>query len=701
MAGFPRVPPQARGDTDDEASIHLYTQVGPAKPLPNKRKTPDLQILSVLNEWENNELSGIRDPETEKFLRGFNVFAATGNIEAFSDSDNESENYNSDDSDATVHSGANQGFLSKEFESLKRRQKDESPLEAEKNPFREDIHETQSEEGLPEKSAGKPKRAPLTNLVTMFSILLLVISVYFALRTAQVAKSNTPVANFGTFVSRFTAVEGKIQNLSQLAEGLSTRQDTVESKYDAIMANLNKKFEFISSKFTELDTTLNNNSRFQDLTQGFAEIKLKVDSLEMLSDPELLDPKLNEISSKLNQLSEVNANLESLKSALMKELLDSLPSKVPVYIKNKKIHYIPEFHKYLYSFIDSYYNEHSANVTWDKFLSANEINIKNYVSSAVKDSGILTVNRDSVERFIDKKLAENNEEIWGELNNVIDNLNVGDHNSTAFSVPANQVLLDSILDIFAKGSVRVNYADYKLGARVLGFLTKTGDMNVLKSLARRIFLGWYDYLISSGLKSPTHWKYNANNALIDGGELWQCEENKCSIGIRLFSPLILTDLVFKGPENAPDGYSPPSSVSIYVKPKNPRQVSVLKEYLAKFKLNFKTASSNPYSKKFIKVKEARLDPLQTVNQVKFPVSLINMRIPVKDIFIEFHSRGKKSTGLFNVKAFGISEYSSYKYSEEFSALLDKRDDQEREPAEYDFENFGANSDILGDDEVMF
>lgn len=701
MTGFPRVPPQIRGDTDDEASIHLYAQVGPAKPLPNKRKTADLQILKVLNEWENNELSGIRDPQTEKFLRGFNEFAASGNIVEFSESEDENDNDSADDSDATVHSAANQSSHAKTFESLKRNRTtshEKFPLETEANPFRDDNPEVSGEVNT---SLEAQKTASYTNLAIAFSILFLVISVYFALRTTQVAKSNTPVANFGTLVSRFTAVEGQIQDLSQLAQGLSSRQDTVESKYDALMGSLNKKFDIISTKFSELDTSLNNNSRFQLLTQGFADLKLKVDSFEVLSNPELLDPKLNEISLKLSQLSEVNTNLESIKSALLKELLDSLPSKVPVYIKNKKIHYIPEFHKYLYSFIDSYYNEHSQNVTWDKFIAANEINIKNYVSTAVKDSGILSVNRESVERFINKKLTENNELIWSELNNVIDNLNVGDHNSTAFSIPANKVLLDSILDVFAKGSVKVNYADYKLGARVLGFLTKTGDLDPLKSLVRKAFLGWYDYLNSNGLKSPTQWKYNANNALVDGGEIWQCEENQCSIGIRLFSPVILTDFVFKGPENAPDDYSAPSSVSIYVKPKNPRQVSLLKEYLAKFKVNFKTTSNNRYSKKFIKVKEAKLDSQKAVNQVKFPVSLINMRIPVKDIYIEIHSRGKKPTGLFNIKAFGISEYSSYKYSEEFNSLLDKREEQDSEPAEYDFEDFGAGSEVLGDDEMLF
>lgn len=294
-----------------------------------------------------------------------------------------------------------------------------------------------------------------------------------------------------------------------------------------------------------------------------------------------------------------------------------------------------------------------------------------------------------------------------------------------------KVLLSNLLGTFAKGSVKVNYAEYVLGARILGFLTQTSistdangrirSSNVPsdRSLARKVFLGWYDYLTSNGVSAPKEWKYNANNLLIDGGEYWQCKDKLCSVGIRLSSPVILTDLVIKTPhvhagdspalsENRYTGSGskksilyPPSQVSIYVKPKSAQHAKVLAQYQASRPGQeadvLKDSPKSPYLKKFFKVKDALLEPGSTINHVRLPVSLVNLKIPCLDIYLEFHA-DKSPTGVYNIQAYGVSELSSYKYSQDFDMLIDRL--AQIEQAQYNDDEFRRSVRIPDYDEEL-
>lgn len=821
MVGFPRAP-QVHGDTDDEASIHLYTQVGRAEPLPSrkqihtsnlnkqfgkqdtigehKRLSPHherlIQHILVGNDDSivngNNSRANLKENNLHRLNDDFNQFANTGTLdvsdEEFDPSDNEppvreKDIYGSPFYNAPVDNGdespvedqeepdiANQTQYESDEETVHENETDSamenngksvftqrsSPIQrpkANQSLFQQFERVRQNEEPS---GRNKKKLSNSSNEQTsssfgflslggsnnyvyvrvlvvsfLFSIILLFVTSYPQSPKNILMK---PLENYNDITSRFQKVESRMDKLDEVTLGLSNKQDVYESKYDSLTNSLNNRFNFISAKFDEFSQTLslNNNSKFENLVSDFAKLKTKFDNLETISsNPEALEPKLNDISTKLNHLSHINNDIDEIKSDILNKLIESLPSQVPVYIKNNKIHYIPEFHKYLYNFVENYYNQkydtpaNTSTMDWNTFLSSNEIQLKNYINSSLnKNSNYKAINKEVFERLLQRKLNDNNRLMWQKFNNLIDNLNIN-LNSTNINISksSNKILLDNLLEIFAKGSIKINYADYKIGSRILGFLTNTGaDVNQNKSIVRKLFLGWYDYLNSNGLKNPKNWKFNANNVLIDGGNYWQCESSYCTFGVRLFNPVILTDLFLKTPlTNLPDDFLPPNRVSVYIKPKSPRQVNSLIEYINKFKINFKNKSNtNKYLTKFVKVKEVAIDSNKAINHIKFPISLINLRIPVRDLYIEISSKDGSKTGLYSFKAYGISEYNSYKYNEEFDLLLNKLYDQDQEEIDRDQEEFLSHFEdnpkvdyssfeddfdqgdiVLGDDEIIF
>ncbi|CUM54172.1 uncharacterized protein AC631_00659 [Debaryomyces fabryi] len=716
MSGFPKVP-LVVGDTDDDASIHLQSRVGPARPLPTKQRSfssHDKEILKILNEVDD-ELEAEYD-----FNKQFDIFQKSGSIPndiEYSDNDSdadtqvESANEYEDENNKQENRYYPNIYRDEvipdnkyEFREEKEKQKPNKSLFEEFKRARENTHP------FMESSKTNYKKYALFALMS-FSVTCIVLLIYQREVVFHPVVIDKPIENYYEINSKFGNLENRVNKLSLFAEDLSKRQEDLVQKHEVLSASINEKFDLVSDRFSKIDSSVINLNQFDNLWKEFTALKAKVSDSEPYINPE---PKLLEISEKLNKLSKISDNIESVKSNILKEFSAMLPEKVPVYIKDNKIHYIPEFHKYIYNFIDNYQKEKNltTNISWDQFLRDNENNMNSHINSIIKKTNLLNISKEKLENFLQKRINENNKQIWEKYNNLIDNLNIVNSNSTLIAKnlekSTNTILLDNLLEIFAKGSNKVNYADYKLGSRILGFLTTTSTSSTRsqisqKSLPRRIFLGWFDYLNSSGVHKPKNWKYNANNVLIDGGNYWHCESNECSIGLRLSDPVILTDLIFKNPPV--EGIKPPSYVSIYIKPRNSEQVNELKGYLQN-KFDISQPSDQKYLKKFYKIKEVSLDSNKPINHVKFPVSLVNLKIPVKDIYIQIRSNGG-ITGLYNLKAYGISEFNSYKYNQEFELLIDKLseldENEESVTNNVDIDNLidENDSDILGDDEILF
>ncbi|CAH2355726.1 hypothetical protein CLIB1423_32S00628 [[Candida] railenensis] len=690
-SNFPSIP-RVTGDTDDDISIHLYNKVGPSRPLPHRNFDED--ILDILQEDEDD----LDANSAIDFNKKYQLYQSTGQLA-------DDEEYPSDeyDVDTEVEDDRDENAAFKESIN-KSRPKEKPPVPS--------IFEEFSNVKKSANNAFKAKSMAnfftngftngINNRIVLFSLWFVLLLAFVGFLFSSRSRDSLPIqlpVNSESFTSTFKSITSKLSYLESATDKLSEKQAALESNQNLMASNLNKKFEVISSKFQEIESTLVDSRSFKNLYKEFDDMKTSVSSIIENSDPNQLETKLNFVSKKLNELSDISSSMESIKSEILTKLLDQLPERIPIYIKDKKVHFIPEFQKFLYSFIEKYNQENP--------VLDDETKKKLQLGSA---GGNGNINKGKLETYLKNKFDENNKEIWAKLTNLIDDLTIVNNSTDTklFEKNANHLLLDNLLDIFSKGSVKINYADYNLGARILGFLTSLGGSeSSSKPLARRVFLGWYDYL-----KSPNNWNYNANNVLVDGGKIWECLSNQCSIGIRLFNPVILTDIIVKSGTFDPSEFSAPVGVSLYIKPKYQDKVGEVLKVISTFNDDSEVEDTNKYLKKFVKVKSFKLNPAKSINHLKLPVNLINLKVPVRDIYLKLTCAPGKNCAIFNTKVYGITEYNTYKFSNDVDLMVEKlklqenveeeEEEEEENSDEYIYEReFESNAEILGDDELLW
>lgn len=649
MSRFPGLP-SIIGDTDDDASIHLNSKVGPARPLPKMNDKARL-INNILNSEPDvvdnsyNSLftkyfSGItNEPGVEQQVEEpMNDHGPESVIEKEKNGDVE---LNDDDDLEDIDYEDNQDDIGDDGEDL---------------DFDDDT-EVESESEDTDNIKKSVEQAPSVASLDPFKIFLVLfmlqsIVVFFYLNRQRTSTS-TPVDNYFEINSKFNIIDKQINELSSKHESSLESLNSLDSQLNKIVENTNK---FQESSF-----------------QISQELLVKYNSLDSKLSQLSLVTNATEVKENLNDLININKNIETVKEDIIHQLIDILPSHLPIYIKNNKVHYIPEFNKFLYNFVDSYMKENDSK-TWQEFLNTHKESLQSYISKIMQESNLKGMGKGEFQKLLQDKFKENNEEIITKFNNLIDNLDINgtEANDKTLRFNGDLIFLNNILEFLSKGSINVNYADYKLGSRILGFLTSAPHDN--KSLPRKLLLGWYDYLVES-VPQPSDLKYNANNLLIDGGSSWVCNpdnSNICSVGVKLSNPIIMTDLILK----STDLQTIPKFVSIYVKPTSRKSFEDIVAYLNEFKIDFNLpTSSNKYLRKFVKIKEAKLE-MTPLNHIKVALSLINLRIPIKDVYIEFHGTNQNEMiEMFNLKVYGISEYNSYKYNKEFETIIDSLKDQ--------------------------
>lgn len=308
-------------------------------------------------------------------------------------------------------------------------------------------------------------------------------------------------------------------------------------------------------------------------------------------------------------------------------------------------------------------------IDWNTFVHSHEHELKRFIQEVAEEKQDWPFTKLEFEMFLKQRLAEK-----GPIH-VARNDSRFEHEGRARDFLAkdstNTIILDDLLEIIGRGSVKVNYAAFSIGTRILGFLTSTGENSIEgKSLARKVFLGWYDFLNSNGLQAPQNSKFNANNILFDGGQYWQCQSNMCYFGIRLPCPIILTDVIVSNPfTEKPAGLHLPDSISIFIRPKTKSQAAALLEYSKKFG-NHIPASDSKYLSKYFKVMELDLDSGIPTHYLQLPLSLVNLKISSRDLFVQIRST-QGNTGLYNIKAYGLTEFAAEKYGHQFDTLLAK------------------------------
>lgn len=715
MSSFPKIP-FFKGATDDDISIHLNSNVGPADPLPQVNLTgTDEKIWNELHKDDNNdgneynltfglykngrfkpliaedEIEGKEDDQNiehqryssrRKYLKSQEPHTKPQKEEVQNkplnkDLPNGSSNklkinglYNvglPEPEKAKANKGQTLEYNQYENEHDNEASDDDQDYEYEQSSDEEsevydDDDDTEIEsdiEDIKQQTQGiYPRKewilTPKDIIIILGIIYLGVIG--FTLIGRYMSKS---VNDLSTVNNKFHNLDYEIAKLEKLNLETKEQQAKYNDNLNEFNDNLNAKFEIISNKFSVIEQENSKKSnQFKKLTEEFNTLNKEFKNSKTITDNSVYEERLSSLNGKLNELSELKNQIESFKQQLLNELFEALPQYLPIYINQGKIHYIPEFNKFLYNFIDSYKKE--SNVDWEDFLNNNRQYLTSYIEKIINTHDTNTISKENLQQLVDEKLIANNDLIYDKINQLID-MNAN-KSSSNLKLSSNKILLDNMMEIFSKGSINTNYADYNLKARILGFLTTSPDRT--KSLNRKLFLGWYDYLVSS-TPSIDDMKFNANNILIDGGDVWHCRSSKCSVGIRLSNSVILTDLVIK----SLDHDNLPTQVSIYIKPKTKAKYKELTQYLQDFKVGFNGVPQNKYLTKFVKIRDVELET-KLIHHIKFPISLVNLRIPTKDIYLEFKNSASDIIDIYNVKAFGISEYKSYKYNEEFNLLID-------------------------------
>ena len=662
MAGFPQVP-RVNGDTDDDASIHLYNIVGKASPLEdsstiddkikyywNQPVLPNHSLKSYYTSYSSVKPSRMNIMNTRSDVKRNSDMpsAKTGKID-IDDSDYDSEDTRNDDIDRIRRPNES---LFRQLNDYKQNIEPKPSADATKTK-NNNIHKNPSQ-----------SNSPLAKYL-LLSLVAFVITLLFLFYPLEIKHS----LNDLVISNKFSKINSKINKLENQLSGFNRVQSDLNNfksninEYNEHMTEENQKFkQQLLDKFNSLNDKLRNIQDFRDLKVQFD--KLSSIDIDYLKD---VDSNLQNIQKKFDQF-------DNLKAQVLQDLYDHLPESIPVYIKDNKIHIIPEFHKYLFNFIDSYYK--SANLT-------------SFKTDVNDNSSYKYITRDDFETLIKKRLMENNQHIYEKVNNVIDNLNVNVDNLTTIERSTNTVFLNELLDIFNKGSIKTNYADFNLGSRILGFLTNldlTGKRSQ-KSVFNKMVTGWFDYFGSGS--SEQSWRYNANNVLLD--RPWQCQSNECSIGIRLSQLIIVTDIFVKS-DNLLEAL-------LFIKPKRSSQIDEIKEYITKFQIDETKNNRSKYTKKFFKVKTVISNQENSsFIHIKVPISLINLRIPCKDIYLEFKSK-QDAVEMSSVKVYGITEFNSYKYNQEFSHMLNTIQDGSKDTNAKSYE-YGFEDVLLGEDDQI-
>lgn len=673
MVGFAKIP-LVRGDTDDDASIHLHSHVGPSKPISCQRY--DREIMDILNTPNVDNEEGDLEAQARKYNLQFQDFTESSPFE----SDNDEELTQVEDD------------LDFERVSLPKRATPKTKIHSDPQASSHSLKRTamKNKQGLPSSPSsvtyGTP--APLSN--TLLRILRYIIAFYIGatllfLLPRLMFGSSESLLDLTGVNARIDDVSERVGALNEISYALDQQVDLISSKQENFVKSMHLKIATLEDTLQGLQSRLADESRMRLIEEDLKDCKKQINlGLEMLSsNPGEIEDKVNRISDKLAQLLEITDEIQATKDKLIREIVQKLPEHVPVYIKKGKIQYLPEFHEFLASFVSNSVGGLEEKLTWNDFLTQHGTQMKRYVEDLVGTAGVKFLSKSQFEESLHEKLASNNRILVAKFNHMLDSIEfLRNSSSVDLGVSRNRVILDNLLDVVGKGSVKVNFADYKLGARILGFLTTTGiDSYKKKSFARTMFLGWYDYLTSSGLRSSANMKFNANNILVDGGQYWQCESHKCSVGIRLSSPVILTDLIINNPSvGKPQELLLPEVVSIYIKPRKRTDAEKLEQHL-KYRLEFVYKQlDNKFLAKFHKIQEVHLSS-KSIEHIQLPKSIINMRIPTRDVFVEISTR-HGVTGLFNLKVYGITEYNSFRFAENFESILDHLEDGKEEQQEY-------------------
>lgn len=363
-------------------------------------------------------------------------------------------------------------------------------------------------------------------------------------------------------------------------------------------------------------------------------------------------------------------------------------------LENNQIQISPEFHQFLYKFIDNYQNSYLD----EKLQQLEKFNdlqqLQNYV-----------------EKLISMSMESIKQDIRIDIDNILDNLTTAPahNNHTVIVNPkTNKLWINSILDLITQGtsSTSINYADYSTGARILGFLTSSSTSSSSSSssshhstpsILQKMIYGWWIY------KSNFYQdEYNANHVLLDDDIVWKGGDQ---IGIRLSTNIIPTDIILEcrdNNNNLPSTQTQGILLSIGFKPSTKNGFDKLSKIplgllnshgqlsmtsSSSSSLQLPNQNENKYISKFKLIKQYHIKSsngggVDGIYHIRLPIRFINLQISGKDLYFKFDKIIKDNNdnintidniniNINNIKVYGINEINAIKYQDKFQLLIDK------------------------------
>lgn len=657
MSSFP-VLPRIRGESDDDASIHLYSNVGPA--VPPRHQDFDRQIMKILKQ-SPNILKARKSTGSSALNEDFESFICSSNYQAgYQSLDTDEEPLEDEETDVEDGGAHPKG----EYQPHKKLQSQTNALE-------------------------KPNDSSSQLWRTFGFLLGLLFCLSMLLWVYPSAKTLSPPVDRG-----LKQLQVQVLNLADSSAKLYGQVDTGLSKLSEIIEDLLLKYESLHTSLSTLNGTFREKEdAYLQFQKSIIQLENRLNNMQLVNgEPENLESKLNEVDDRILKLKEISTILEASTYRNISDFLENLSEYVPVFMRDGRVQYLPEFLEYISSVVSK--------------------QTQNLDVSQAQQQRIAEVVRDNLTRmqhhFILKKDFEDifsqrfeteEKRLTAKFNKLIDKVDLGSLvNGVNFTNATNKIALDNLLEVISKSVSKLNYADYNLGSRILGFLTRN-DSHKKKSLPRKLFLGWFDYLRSNGLKSPKYLKYNANNVLIDGGRYWQCEGNECTLGVRLASPIVLTDLVLKFPkESRPVDIMPPKTVSVFVKPLDKESSFKLKNYQLNLRPDFVDSTRGKrYTSGFFKIQETILEWDKSIEHIRIPATVLNLEVTTKDLYFEFEN-DQFPVGLYNLKAYGVPEPYLGNCLEDIPSLVNLLDlDSDSSSMQQGSSNLENNAPVLGED----
>ncbi|KAG7666050.1 uncharacterized protein J8A68_000480 [[Candida] subhashii] len=357
-------------------------------------------------------------------------------------------------------------------------------------------------------------------------------------------------------------------------------------------------------------------------------------------------------------------------------------SDTPVSSVNHQVQITPEFHQFLYKFIEHYkgndenIEEKMSNFMNTKLSSLNitrleevsseiqKIKSGNYTEQLINNiiSSLRPQSESHKQELLEftnsvlsKSLDHLQEEMQLRLSNMLADLTI--LNNTVYTTPkANDIWVRSMLDLISQGSRKVNYADASLGARILGYFRTLP--HPLKAL------WWYMF--------PHDGVYNANHVIIDDESVWEPNTAIKELGIYLSQSIIPTDLLVEFEEISTGHHSSGTILEIGLKPAKTSDFAKLRNFQG---FDLSKTRDGKYLSSFKLLKKVKIKP--GLVHVSLPMGFINLQVTGRHMYFNFKTNPESATlRVRNVKVYGITELDAVKHADRFKLLVDRFNEAE-------------------------